>query len=108
MNKTGGFIKMAKFNYMFFHGGSDGAEFVAHANKYTKQQVIALFLVESNFEYGTHRMPILKDVDLRYVKYFVKVPDYVVDIYGGCYTFCEQGTRGSFPVLVITVKDLKL
>jgi hypothetical protein len=111
MNKTGGSMKTAKFDYMFFSGGSDGDEFVAHANKYTKRQVIDLFVDEANFEYVvTHRTPDLKDVELRYVKFFVKVPATCgVDDDGyGCYSFCEQGARGSFPALVITVKDLKL
>ena len=39
----------------------------------------------------------------------MKTPDFCgYDGYGGCYTFCDKGKRGSFPVWVINFDKLKI
>lgn len=100
---------MAKFDYMNFSGGHD-TEFVAHAKKYSKEQIIDLCVGENDwrFEDGGLRMPTVEDVEDRTVKYFVRVPEncgYNTD--GGCYTYCDKGERGSFSVWLIDLSKLR-
>ena len=99
---------MSKFDYMNFEGGK-GTEFVAHAKKFTKEKTIEHCLAENDwrFEEGL-RKPTIADVKERQVKWFVNAPDYCgFESDGGCYTFCEETAKGSFPVYVIEFDTLK-
>ena len=40
---------MSKLDYIEFYGGSEGTQFVVHANKYTKEEVIDLFVSEYDY-----------------------------------------------------------
>lgn len=100
---------MTKFDYMNFTGGY-GIEFVAHANKYSKEEAVGKCIKENEhlFE-GLYRKPTVKDIQEDFVKYYVKCPSfcgYDADG-GGCYTFTEETSKGSFPVWVIDISKLK-
>jgi hypothetical protein len=104
-----------KFDYMNFYGGSDGTEFVAHANKYTKEQAINLCISENDWRFEQKnsggdllREPTVDDIVHRHVKWYVKAPDWCGYDDGGegCYTYCAEGLRGSFPVWVIAFDKL--
>lgn len=97
---------MSKFEYMDFTGGSGGDEFVAHAGKFSKQQTIDACISEWDYKFepdGYMRKPGENDVYLRWVKYYVRVPDWCGhdNDGGGCYTYCNSHDRGAFPVWVI-------
>ena len=93
---------MSAFEYMLFTGGKTD-EFVVHANKFTKAQVIELFKREC--DPGCFRTPTESDIEERYVRYYVRVPGFCgYDSDGGCYTYASQNERGSFKVWVIKVK----
>lgn len=100
---------MSKFDYMNFTGGVD-TEFVIHANKFTKEQAIENCVSENDwlFEDGTLRQPTIEDVEERTAKYYVTVPEYCsYEGEDGCYTYCNKGVKGSFPVWVIGFADLR-
>ena len=87
---------MAKFDFMTFTGGNT-IEFVVHANKFTKDEALELAMEEALI-YNSRPV-----VEKRYVKYYIKTPDWCgYDGEGGCYTYCPKGSKGSFPVWVIT------
>jgi len=98
---------MTKFDYMDFTGGSNGVEFVVHSKKFTKEKAIEMLKQEHDME--DIRDPVEDDFETRYVKYYVKVPEWCGydDPDGGCYTYCKEGEKGSFPAWVCKVKDLK-
>lgn len=101
---------MSKFDFMNFTDGLN-FEFVAHAKKYTKEETISLCLAENGLDFQERKLrePVVSDIRERTVKYFVKVPEYCdVDTDGGCYTYCNKGVRGNFPVWVIELNDLKV
>ncbi len=90
---------MSKFDYMEFTGGSSG-EFVAHAKKFTKEEVITLAIAEVGIEESVT----IDDVYERWCRYYIRVPDwcgYDGDSSSGCYTYCGKDERGAFPVWVI-------
>ncbi len=95
---------MSKFDFMDFTGG-DTDEFVVHAGKFAKQEAIELCLGENDYrfeEYEPPRTLTLEDVSERFVKYYVKCPEHCgFESDGGCYSYCNQDARGSFPVYVI-------
>jgi len=91
---------MSKFDYMEFTGGT-AKEFVVHANKYTKEEALALAVTEMELE----SVESIEAVE-RYCRYYVRVPDFCGYDGGsnnGCYTYCGKGERGAFPVWVIEV-----
>ena len=74
---------MAKFDYMNFSVGGYDTEFVAHAGKYTEEQVINLCIRENDWKFKPNycngkplRMPTIADVKLRHVRWYVKTPDF--------------------------------
>lgn len=101
---------MSKFDYMNFEGGED-TEFVAHAKKFTKEQIINICIAENDWKFEgkyPYRKPMLSDIEEDRVKYFVNKPEYCgLDTVGGCYTFCGKDAKGSFPVWVIRFEKLK-
>lgn len=103
---------MCKFDYMVFTGGNT-EEFVVHAKKYTKEQTIDLMLSEMDYlsmndnETSEYRLPSIVDIDERYIRYYIKVPDFCdYDRDGGCYTYCNKDSKGCFPVYVISLEKL--
>lgn len=100
---------MSKFDYMSFSGGRD-TEFVAHSKKYSMEETIVLCLGENDwrFESGGLREPTVEDIEERTVRYYVRVPENCgYDVEGGCYSFCNKGDRGSFPVWTIDFSSLR-
>lgn len=101
---------MSKFEYMNFEGGED-TEFVAHANKFTKEEDVNYCLAENDWKFeGEYalRIPTVENIKVRQVKYFIKKPyDCGFDTDGGCYTFCDDDAKGSFPAWVIDFKELR-
>lgn len=100
---------MSKFDYLAFTGGSDGDEFVAHAKKYTPEQVVELFCSE----YGgllddCYRNPTMDDIELKWVRWYIRAPESCGDEDDGCgcYSYCDKEERGAFPVYVITHNNL--
>lgn len=91
---------MSKFDYMSFSGGSSG-EFVVHARKYTKEEAIELMMEETASEETIKP----ENVYERWCRYYIRVPEWCGyddgDSSAGCYTYCEKGGRGAFPVWVI-------
>ncbi len=86
-------------------------EFVAHAKKFTKEEMMSLCVAENGLDFHGEKLrkPTISDIKERTVRYFVKRPDYCgYDTDGGCYTYCNKGQRGSFPVWVIEFNDLKV
>ncbi len=102
---------MSKFDYMAFSydGGKDD-EFVVHAKKFTKADAIELLKSEYDyrFENGEYREPTEEDFKQDQVRYFVKVPEYCAGLEkeGGCYSYCAESERGSFPVWVCVLSEL--
>lgn len=101
---------MSKFDYMSFRIGSFDTGFVAHAKKYTRAQVLALFKTEfaHRLEAGNKfRTPTIRDVRSGRVRFYVKAPDFARDEFpDGGYFFTGEGS-GSFPVWFIFWGDLK-
>ncbi|GAB6170585.1 hypothetical protein JCM15765_00630 [Paradesulfitobacterium aromaticivorans] len=108
---------MSKFDYMNFSDGSRSTEFVTNAKIFTKEQTIELCVSENDWRFEPEycdgnllRKPNIEDVVQRYVRWYVKVPEwcgYDDNNGGGCYTFCKEGERGSFPVWVIEFEELR-
>lgn len=101
---------MNNFDYMGFGYGAGYIDyFVADAKKYTPKNVLALCCLEyshlflQQFE-GTHRNPVLNDIEQKYVAYRMGVDESWPK---GCYTFVRKGSPGSFPVYVINLNKLK-
>lgn len=107
---------MAKFDCMNFNNGSWDSEFVAHAKKYSKSEVVDLCVKENDWRFieehcndRLHRKPTIKDVIERTVRWYPRVPEFCgVDAEGGCYTYCNKEERGSFPVWVIEFEELEI
>lgn len=100
---------MSKFDFMNFTCGGVEESFVAHACKYTKRQALK-FCVKENADFIEKeglRLPQEGDVIRATVKYFINPPDYCESDREGLYTFCQKGTRGSFPVWVIEFDNLR-
>lgn len=107
---------MSKFDFMGF--GYDGGRdemFVAHANKYTKEQTLELCKKEYQHRFeetACHRLPGEK-------KLRVPTTDDVISTYcafrfgvssewpDGCYTFVGKNEPGAFLVYVIYFDNLK-
>jgi len=95
---------------MVFEGGYEEEEFVVHAKKFTEEEA-----VEEMFKYAldselSHEEEILELCRKKYVKFYGKAPSYVEDYEDfehGCYTFCKEGTGGSFPVWVFPLVDVR-
>ena len=97
---------MSKFDYMPFTGGADGEQFVVHAKKYTKMQAIDLFTQE--YPYDDLRKPSIADIHDCWVRWYIRMPDDVFNEYpDGGYSFCSNSERGSFPVWVLNVCDMR-
>lgn len=101
---------MSKFDYMAFSvdGGRDD-EFVVHAKKFAKSEAVELLKseYEYRFENGEFRTPTEDDFRQAHVRYFVRVPEQCgLDTDGGCYSYCAESERGSFPVWVCTLAKL--
>jgi len=82
---------MKKFDYMEFEGGYQ-KEIVFDADRYSQEEALAI--VDSYYA----DMAVL-DIKKRFVKFFVNAPyccGYIEK--GGCYSYCNEGDRGSFPV----------
>ena len=90
---------MSKFDFTVFYGGNNN-QFVAHANKYTKQEAVCLF--NDEFDDYACKEATLDDVEQAWVRYYISPPD-SCGYDGPCYTFCKPGMRGSFPVWVIDI-----
>lgn len=107
-------IEMAKFDYFNFSDGSWDTEFVAHAKKYSKNEILELCIKENDWKFKKehcngrfHRTPTIADIKERTVRWYPKVPEFCgVDSEGGCYSYCKREERGSFPVWVIEFDDL--
>jgi len=108
---------MSKFDYMEFTGGADGAQFVVHAKKYTKMQAVDLFVQEYPYcgrkltvgdRFSGLRKPTIADIHDSWVRWYIKMPDDIFNEYpDGGYSFCSNSERGSFPVWVINVGEMK-
>ncbi len=98
---------MSKFTAMMFNDGSREVQFVAHAKKYTKEEMLKELKKEHDFNNeGIYNNLTVGDVYERQVKYYVKVPDFCGfddDCDTGCYTFCNKDSRGSFTAWVVDV-----
>ena len=107
---------MSKFDYMNFGIGGWDTEFVAHAGKYTEEQVVNLCIQENDWRFKPNycngnllRVPTICDVKLRYARWYVKTPQNCeYDDGKGCYSYCKAGQKGSFPVWVIDFYKLKV
>ena len=107
---------MSKFDYMDFSDGCWDIEFVVHAKKFTKEEAIKLCIKENDWifmkEYCNgklHRKPVIEDIIERTVRYYPKVPEFCgCDSDNGCYTYCNKGGKGSFPVWVIEFEKLRI
>ena len=105
---------MSRFDHMAF-GYSAGSSdiFVAHANKYTAEQVVKMCLTEYEYKFkGTYghgrcaralREPNVYDVQDGFCAFRFGNPEYP----DGCYTFVGENERGAFPVYVIDFDTLK-
>ena len=102
---------MSKFDFMNFEGGED-REFVVHAKKFSKEEAVKHCMAENDWLFegeNALRLPTVDDIKQRQVKYFINRPDYCgFDTEGGCYTFCNSDSKGSFPVWVIEFKNLRV
>ena len=99
---------MSRFDYGNFGDGGD-TEFVAHANKNTKEETLELFNFENKhlFEDG-YRKPTISDIKERAVRYYPIPPlGMEYEFENGCYSYARKGQRGSFPVWVIYFEDLE-
>lgn len=101
---------MSKFDYMNFDGGSEGTQFVVHVGKYTADETVELYEAENGDKLYDQRKPTMDDIVERRVKYYVRVPDWCGHDSdgGGCYTFCGEADRRSFPVWVINLEELRI
>lgn len=105
---------MSKFDYMNFSDGNHDIEFVAHANKFTKEETVELCLQENDWRFDGEycngnllREPTIEDIKEDTVRYYPTVPEFCgYDGESGCYTYCNKGERGSFPVWVIEFETL--
>ena len=100
---------MSKFNYMMFYGGFDEDEFVVHAKKFTKKEAIEKMFFEIVGGESEKIDEILAICKEKTVRYFVQAPLTVEDYdgyYSGCYSYCKEGERGSFPVWAFVMKDV--
>lgn len=99
---------MSKFDSMMFSDDSTETDFVAHAKKYTKEEMLQELKKEHDSDNeGTYDKLTVDNVYERQVRYFVRVPDFCGfdnDCEGGCYTFCSKDSKGSFPVWVVDVR----
>lgn len=107
---------MAKFDCYNFSDGRNDIEFVAHAKKYTKEQVIDLCIAENDWRFDARycdtvdplRLPTINDVECRFVRYYPGGLESCFANDGGpTYSYCKAGQRGSFPVWVITFSKLE-
>lgn len=100
---------MSQFDFMLFSGGYL-PEFVCHAKKYTKEEVVELCKGEHGDDFQQDRRfrePLESDITEAYVRYYVKCPEWCgYEADEGCYTYCDEGVRGSFPVWVIDYEKL--
>lgn len=106
---------MSKFDYMNFEDDGIVIEFVVNAKLFTKEKALELCVSENDWKFDKERNsnvlrePKIDDIAERFVKYFVKIPEYCgCDGEGGCYTYCNKELRGCFPVWVISFEDLKV
>jgi len=94
---------MANFDFSEFYNGTD-YQYVAHQKKYTKEEFVKQCNIENERE---NRQEIkAEDVYIFQVRHYVKAPDSVYgheELESGCYSFCNKGERGSFPVWVANV-----
>ena len=95
---------MSGFDYMEFIGG-DNRELVFHANKYSKQECVEIFLKEYS---ELNKKCSEVDLETANVIYYPKTPEDLQGEFGegGIYTFCES-KRGSFPVYVLNIDLLQ-
>lgn len=92
---------MSKFTTMVFRDDSQDTDFVAHANKFSKEEV----LLELEKETGICNKKI-EDIEEAYCKYYVSVPNWCdYDGEGGCYCFCGDSDKGRFPVYKINLRN---
>lgn len=95
---------MSKFDVMEFTCDGDDSVYVFHAKKFTKQQAIDWFIKEIE----PIKTPTENDVKESFARWNIQVPENVgVDSDNGCYSFCKQGERGSFPVFTILTGDFE-
>jgi len=100
---------MAKFDYMNFYGAAD-IEFVVHAKQFSKEQAIALFIHENMAGYTRDRLrePTADNIEQHHVRYYVREPfGCGLGSSDGCYSFCSEDSRGSFPVWTIDFAKLR-
>lgn len=103
-------ISKCKFTGMNFQIDGYDYMYVAHANKFTKEQSIEQCMDENHwrFENEELRIPCIDDVNKAHVKYFINPPaDCSSDLKGGVYSFCAKGDVGSFPVWIIAFAKLR-
>lgn len=93
---------MANFDYMEFIGGYS-SEMVFHASKFSEAEALSIARGELE-EFEEADLVAVK----RYVRYYPKTPEWLRYELGdnGCYSYCKQGERGSFPVWVVRHKEV--
>lgn len=107
---------MSKYDYGNFSDGGRDIEFVVHAKKFTKEDAVRLCIQENDHKFmeeycngKLHREPTTEDVIELTVRWYPVVPGFCgFDRNRGCYTYCDKGERGSFPVWVIEFKKLRV
>ncbi len=105
---------MSKFDYMNFSDGYSEIEFVAHAKKFTKEETVKLCIQENDYKFiekycnNLLRKPTIEDVAEGTVRWYPVTPEFCGYDGDGCYTYCNKGERGSFPVWVIEFDKLKI
>ena len=98
---------------MMFNDGDMDIEFVCHAKKYSKEEAAALCdkeLKSSKNEDERFRSANVDDVKERTVRWYPRIPErcgYDGDPADGCYSYCDNAEKGSFPVWVIDLKRLE-
>ncbi len=102
---------MARFDMMgFSDGGWRDTLFVAHAKKYTKEQVVAECINEYSNRFDEDdsplREPTIHDVKEGCVGFRLGVDNHVWP--EGCYTFVRERSPGSFPVWIIDFEILEV
>ena len=103
-----GGARMSKFDYFNFSDGSWDVEFVVHAKKFTKDEVLELFIVENKHLFNEgYRKPNVDDIVEKTVRWYPIAPE-GCDFEDGCYSYCKKGERGSFPVWTIEFEELKI
>jgi hypothetical protein len=64
---------------------------------------------EYRFRKELYKKPTVDDVKEETVRWYVKIPEFCgYDGEGGCYSYCDKGERGSFPVWVIMFENLTI